>query len=124
MMGGRWEGGTSNCFSHIDYWINKEAADTWQTRVTNYYHKKMILSQNCKNTLLTVSSLEMPLSGKYPSEILDREHSPNSQLAPLLQDLDKHILVRCGGWDTVNHRDRKQSSSAVINRHMSIPVLW
>lgn len=105
-MGGRWEGGKSNCFSHIDYWINKEAADTWQTSVTNYYHKKMILSQNCNNTLLAVSSLEMPLSGKYPSEILDREHAPNSQLAPGLQDLDKRIL-RCGGWDTVNHRDEK-----------------
>lgn len=39
-MGGRWEGGMSNCFSHIDYWINKEAAGMWQTGVTNYYHKK------------------------------------------------------------------------------------
>lgn len=39
-MGGRWEGGMSNCFSHIDYWINKEAAGMWQTSVTNYYHKK------------------------------------------------------------------------------------
>lgn len=39
-MGGRWEGGMSNCFSHIDYWINKEAAGVWQTGVTNYYHKK------------------------------------------------------------------------------------
>lgn len=40
MMGGRWEGGMSNCFSHIDYWINKEAAGKWQTGVTNCYHKK------------------------------------------------------------------------------------
>lgn len=58
MMGGRWEEGKSNCFSHIDYWINKEAADKWQTSVTNYYHKKMILSQDCNNVLLAISSQE------------------------------------------------------------------
>lgn len=40
MMGSRWEEGTSNCFSHIDYRINKKAAGKWQTGVTNCYHKK------------------------------------------------------------------------------------
>lgn len=54
MMGGRWEGGMSNCFSHIDYWINKEAAGKWQTGVTNCYHKKkkkLNLSQNGNKVL-------------------------------------------------------------------------
>lgn len=60
-MGGRWEGGMSNCFSHIDYWINKEAAGVWQTGVTNYYHKikkKWNSLRAGNNAMLAISSLE------------------------------------------------------------------
>lgn len=119
-MGGRWEGGKSNCFSHIDYWINKETADTWQTSVTNYYHKKkMILSQDCNNTLLAVSSLEMCF--KWGASLCNGK-TENTHQTPLLRNMCKHILVRCGRRDTANHKDRKSLSNGAINRHMSHPV--
>lgn len=57
-MGGRWEEGMSNCFSHIDYWINKEAAGVWQTSVTNYHLKKWSLLQAGNNAMSAISSLE------------------------------------------------------------------
>lgn len=70
-MGGRWGGGTSNCFSHIDYWINKEAAGKWQTGVTNYYHKKKLnLSQDGNKALSAISPLERCLKREYPSEMV------------------------------------------------------
>lgn len=56
-MGGRWEGGMSNCFSHIDYWINKEAAGVWQTGVTNYHHKKN--GAHCKLVIMPCRPLAL-----------------------------------------------------------------
>lgn len=113
-MGGRWEGGMSNCFSHIDYWINKEAVGMWQTSVTNYYHKKKkSSSQAGNNAMLAISSLERYL--EHNIHLLEKrrplqhqsEGGPHLLLPPPASDTGTRAVE--AGWPT----------AAVMNNHHS-----